>query len=175
MQDGEWTEWESHWDIPLVDANPEEEWPLHSTTITAPSPVFTISQDMVQIMKEPAPKKKKLPKMDSGLGPQEVIKVLKAQVKALESNVQWYEAEQQKLNVMLREYMQGMDKLQHENKILRNKALDSDKLRDRILMLSKQLKIPVGNSNHTETMVNDFIGQAWIRIKTQDGVDELAD
>jgi hypothetical protein len=168
--DEEWAEWQAGWDIPPL----QEEIPSGMTIQSNMTWTTTAQNDMVKAM-EPKPKKKRLPKLEFGLGPQEVIKVLKAQIKTLENNILWHETEQNRLMQSEAELQRKCGVYEHNIRALQSKVLDSEKLKDRILLLSKQLKIPVGNSNNTEVMVNDFIGQAWIRIKTQDGVDELAD
>jgi hypothetical protein len=71
--------------------------------------------------------------------------------------------------------MQTVDKLNFEKSQLKARSVDTEKLQARVKILSKQLKIPLGHSATVEEQINDFLGQAWIRIKSQDGVDELAD
>jgi hypothetical protein len=58
---------------------------------------------------------------------------------------------------------------------LKQQTVDSDKLKNRIKALSKQLGVPLANTKNVNQIMDDFIAQLWCRIKhEQTGPDELA-
>lgn len=119
------------------------------------------------------PKKKAQPKFESL---QEEVDFYKKECKELEKLV---DVTTQSLEKVKQDY--GVVSMRVREKdteitMLKANTVDSEKLKTRIKLLSKQLGVPLAQTKNVNQIMDDFLAQMWCRIKHEPdlGPDELA-